>query len=63
MIFSFFMNAKKKKERMSLPVSEAVALVAKRDIKDHENYLVLEIVACDMEGEDVETPYIRYRLK
>jgi len=63
MIFSFFMNAKKKKERMCLPVSEAVAQVAKREIKDHENYLVLEIVACDMEGEDVETPYIRYRLK
>jgi ubiquitin-activating enzyme E1 len=63
MIFSFFMNPKKKKERMQLPLSQAVAQVAKREILDHETYLVLEIVGCDMEGEDIETPYIRYRLK
>jgi ubiquitin-activating enzyme E1 len=63
MIYSFFMNAKSRKERMGLPVSKAVEKVAKRTLQAHENYLVLEMCANDTEGEDVETPFIRYRLR
>lgn len=63
MLYSFFMQAKSKKERMHLPVSQAVAKVAKREIKEHEKYLVLEMCCSDLEGEDLEVPYIRYKCR
>lgn len=63
MIFSFFMNKKSREERMKMPVSRAVEIVSKKEIKSNEKYMVLEICANDTEGEDVEVPYIRYRFR
>jgi len=63
MLYSFFMKQKSKKERLPLPVSEAVALVAKREILPHEQYLVFEMCCTDADDEDIEVPYIRYKLR
>jgi len=63
MIFSFFMNAAKKKERLATKLSDVVQKIAKRKFQKHEKYLVLEMCANDTDGEDVEVPYIRYRFR
>ncbi|PIK56290.1 putative ubiquitin-like modifier-activating enzyme 1 [Apostichopus japonicus] len=63
MLYSFFMQAAKLKERKALKMSEVVTKVSKKKIPKHVRHLVLEICCNDPEGEDVEVPYVRVRGK
>ncbi|KAI8036386.1 hypothetical protein M5D96_010980 [Drosophila gunungcola] len=45
-----------------LPMSEVVRRVSKRRLESHERSLVFEICCNDVDGEDVEVPYVRYTL-
>lgn len=62
MLYSFFQPKAKLAERMSMPMSDVVRKVSKRQIAPHERALVFEICCNDEEGEDVEVPYVRYML-
>jgi ubiquitin-activating enzyme E1 len=74
-IFSFYMPAGKRNERMDLPVSEVVRRVSNKEIEPHVTALVFELDCSqvarddeegeydvDEEGEYVEVPYVRYVL-
>jgi ubiquitin-activating enzyme E1 len=43
-------------------MSEIVRKVSKRKIEPHVKALVFELCVNDEEGEDVEVPYVNYRL-
>merc|ERR1719219_1706628 len=62
MIYSFFMAANKRKERLSMPMSAVVELVGKKSIPSHVQALVLELCCNDKDGEDVDVPYVKYNL-
>nr|BEH82872.1 ubiquitin-activating enzyme [Halocynthia roretzi] len=60
MLYSFFMPAAKRKERMATRLSEVAQKVSKKKIRSYEKALVFEICCSDQDGEDVEVPYVRY---
>lgn len=62
MLYSFFMQKAKREERMQMAMSDIVRSVSKKEIEPHVNALVLELCCNDMEGEDVEVPYVKYNL-
>ena len=63
-IYSFFTNAKKLKERMPMPMSELVKEVSKVEFKEKQRYITFEICANDTaDDEDVEVPYVRYKFR
>jgi len=62
MLYSFFMQADKRKKRMAQKVSEVCADVSNKKIPDHSRCLTLEICCNDADGEDVEVPFVQYVL-
>ncbi|XP_063792145.1 ubiquitin-like modifier-activating enzyme 1 isoform X1 [Pseudophryne corroboree] len=63
MLYSFFMQAAKLKERLELPMTEIVTKVSKKKIGKHVKALVFELCCNDDLGEDVEVPYVRYTMR
>ena len=57
-----FVSSAKREERMQMAMSDIVRSVSKKEIEPHVNALVLELCCNDMEGEDVEVPYVKYNL-
>merc|ERR1711978_565827 len=60
MLYSFFMQADKRKKRMAQKVSEVCADVSNKKIPAPSRCLTLEICCNDKEGEDVEVPFVQY---
>lgn len=64
LLYSFFIAPNKKKERLQMTVSQAVKEIGKREIGEHEQYLVLDVCVNDLEeDEDQDVPYVRYRFR
>ncbi|KAH6915432.1 ubiquitin activating enzyme [Coprinopsis sp. MPI-PUGE-AT-0042] len=62
MLWASFYAKKKSEERLPMPFSQLVESVSKKPIPPHTKHLLVEVVASDEEGEDVEVPFIVVRL-
>merc|ERR1712218_471954 len=62
MLYSFFMPANRLKDRLKLPMSEVVEKVSNKKLPSHTRCLVFELCCNDDTGEDVEVPFVQYRL-
>lgn len=62
MLYSFFIPPQKAAERMGLGMKELVEKISKKTIEPHVRSLVFELCCNDLDGEDVEVPYVKYNL-
>jgi len=62
MLYSFFMPKDRLKDRLKKPMSEVVENVSNKKIPPHTRCLVFELCCNDTSGEDVEVPFVQYRL-
>lgn len=59
-LYSFFANAAKVKQRKAMPLSEVCASVGKTELPENQMYLVFEVICNDIEtDEDVEIPFVK----
>jgi len=63
MLYSFFMPAARREERMKMTMSQVVESVSKKRIPSHVRSLVFEICCDDENGQDVEVPFVQYKLQ
>ncbi|CAG8481622.1 2631_t:CDS:10 [Diversispora eburnea] len=59
MLYSFFLQGKRREERKNMKLSQLVETVSKKPIPPHVKALTLEMCVNDRNGEDVEVPYVR----
>ncbi|TCD70849.1 hypothetical protein EIP91_001540 [Steccherinum ochraceum] len=62
MLWSSFVGKKKSEERLPMKFSKLVEHVSKKPVPSHTKHLIVEIMASDEEGEDVEVPFIVVRI-
>lgn len=63
MLYADFMPPKKKEERLPMRLRELVEHVTKKPVEPHVRHLSIEIMADDLNGEDVEVPTVSVRIK
>ncbi|TPX30935.1 hypothetical protein SmJEL517_g05591 [Synchytrium microbalum] len=63
MLYSFFMPAKKKEERLASKISKLVETISKKPVPPHVRSLILEVCVNDRDGEDVEVPYVKLNIR
>lgn len=63
LLYASFFPPAKLKERYSLKLSQLVETVSKKPIPEHQTELIFEMVAEDMDEEDVEVPYIKVKIR
>merc|ERR1712146_611893 len=62
-LFSFFANKKKVKDRMAMPMSQVIKAVTGSDVDPSKKFLAFEVICQDDDCEELELPYIRMRLR
>lgn len=62
-LYAMFSKKSSSPERMAMKMTTLVETVTKKPINQQQKFLIFEVCASDMEGEDVELPYIRYRFQ
>jgi hypothetical protein len=63
-LYSPFMENKKKKKALGRKVTKAYLKIDDANVlPDDSNYLILDCVAINMEGEPVEIPTVRYQYR
>lgn len=63
LLYASFFPPAKLKERYPLKLSQLVETVSKKAIPQHQKEVIFEMVAEDLDEEDVEVPYIKARIR
>ncbi|KAI4602352.1 hypothetical protein KJ359_009593 [Pestalotiopsis sp. 9143b] len=63
LLYASFFQPSKLKDRMDLPLSKLVEFISKKPIPEHQKEVIFEMVAEDVNEEDVEVPYIKCKVR
>jgi len=62
-LYSFFSSKAKMAQRMQMSMPQVVETVTKKAVNPGLKYMIFEVCVSDADGEDVDIPYVRYKLK
>jgi ubiquitin-activating enzyme E1 len=63
-LFSFFANAAKVKERKAMKMTDVITSITNKEFPPNQLFIILEVIANDKEtDEEVELPYIKFRFR
>ena len=62
LLYAAFMPQAKIKDKLPMKLSTLVETVSKKKIPDHQTEVIFEVVVDDIDGNDVEVPYIKVTL-
>jgi len=62
LLYASFFPPAKMKDRYGLKLSQLVTQVSRKEIPEHQKEVIFEVVTEDVDGEDVEVPYIKVRV-
>ncbi|KAH7134240.1 hypothetical protein EDB81DRAFT_94304 [Dactylonectria macrodidyma] len=62
LLYASFFPPAKLKERYAMKLSQLVETISKKPIPSHQKEVIFEIVAEDLDEEDVEVPYIKVKV-
>ncbi|KAK1518191.1 ubiquitin-activating enzyme E1 [Colletotrichum paranaense] len=62
LLYASFFPPAKLKDRQNLKLSQLVETVSKKPVPAHQKEVIFEMVAEDVDGEDVEVPYIKMKM-
>jgi ubiquitin-activating enzyme E1 len=63
LLYAAFFPKAKLVDRLTMKLSQLVETVSKKPIPKHQKEVIFEIVAEDNDGEDVEVPYIKVKVR
>jgi ubiquitin-activating enzyme E1 len=63
LLYAAFFPPAKLKERYAMKLSELVESISKKPIPEHQKEVIFEVVTEDADGEDVEVPYIKVKVR
>lgn len=63
LLYASFFPPAKRKDKYPMKLSELVETVSKKKIPEHQKELIFDVVTEDADGEDVEVPYIKVKIR
>lgn len=63
LLYASFFQAAKLKERYPMKLSQLVEFITKKPIPEHQKEVIFEVVTEDADGEDVEVPYLKVKVR
>ncbi|TPX07669.1 uncharacterized protein E0L32_010667 [Thyridium curvatum] len=63
LLYASFFPPAKLKDRYGLKLSQLVETISKKPIPEHQKEVIFEVVTEDVDGEDVEVPYIKVKIR
>lgn len=63
LLYASFFPPAKRNDKYGMKLSQLVETVSKKPIPEHQKEVIFEVVTEDVDGEDVEVPYIKVRIR
>lgn len=63
LLYAAFFPPAKLKDRYGMKLSQLVETISKKAIPEHQKEVIFEVVTEDMDGEDVEVPYLKVKIR
>lgn len=63
LLYASFFPPSKMKDRYALSLSKLVETISRKPIPEHQTEVIFEVVVEDLDGEDVEVPFIKVKVR
>ncbi|CAK7218475.1 E1 ubiquitin-activating protein [Sporothrix curviconia] len=63
LLYASFFPPSKMKDRYALPLSKLAETISRKPIPEHQREVIFEVMVEDLDGEDVEVPFVKVKVR